>query len=404
MQPPPPPSSPYYEPVVAAPAVRRGSGPLIAGLVAVAVLAGGGTYLLTRSTEIAAPTPSTTVGATTPTPDDTAFAEGPAAGGTVVVPAGALDLGDGVFLPLDTTVEISGDDPYTVASTVDSATMIVQVLRRPASEDPNVPLQEYVDGFDADFTLISYLPSVTATPGVLDADTVRETSLGYTIYRSNVAQTNLTGKVLVWVRNDGLLIMADIFGSGASPISDGAFATMIESLADAPAINPPAAWFPAVSKLPDTIHQGADLPFNPSRQLALPSGFEVIDRSAASVTASNGNDQVTATGAVSVATRDDAHAAAAAALAERFPGATPGAFVKTGSREYTFERSEWAGVDTDGMAVTGSVWLQFDEGTQTVVVVVVAHRTATWDQNSMEMMVASTAQSGPGAAGSAGGQ
>lgn len=396
--PPPPPSSLPTPP--SAVSARRGSGPLIGGLVAVAVLAGGGTYLLTRSDDVATPAASTsTLGA----PATTAFIEGPAASGTVVVPEGALDLGDGVYLPLDSTVTASDSDPYTITNAAAGSSMIIQVLRRPAGEDPNVPMQEYIDGFDADFTLATYLPSQTDAPGVAGYDTVRHSRVPYVLYQPDQAKPNLVGEVAVWVRDDGLTILVDIYGATADPISDGAFQGLIGSLAAAPAINEPTGWFAAAARMPDTIHAGVDLPFNLARQMVLPVGFEVVDRSADSVTADNGNDTVTAAGRIGVLATADAHAFAAETVATMYGGA-PGAFVATGSGALVFEKAPWSGAAADGAAVTGEVWLQFDAASQTAVVLVVAHRSDTWDANAMAMMAASIAASGPGAAGSAGGQ
>ncbi|MEQ1699183.1 MAG: hypothetical protein ABMA25_03690 [Ilumatobacteraceae bacterium] len=397
LPPPPPPSS---LPSAAAP-TRRGSGPLVGALVAVAVLAAGGTYLLTRTDDVAAPAAPTTTSAAT---DGTAFTEGPAATGTIVVPEGALDLGDGVYLPLDSTVSASDSDPYTITNTAAGSSMIIQVLRRPATEDPNVPMQEYIDGFDADFTLAAYLPSQTDAPGVAGYDTVRHSRVPYVLYQPDPAKPNLVGEVAVWVRNDGLTILVDIYGSSATPISDGAFQGMIGALAAAPTINEPAGWFPAAATMPDTVHAGVDLPFNPSRQMVLPAGFEVVDRSETSVTADNGSDTVTAAGSIGVLSVDDAHALAIDSVATMYGGVSVGAFVPGGSGALVFEKAPWSGTATDGAAVTGEVWLQYDAASQTAVVVVVAHRTATWDANAMAMMAASVAASGPGAAGSAGGQ
>lgn len=398
--PPPPPPTSLPTPASAAPA-RLGSGPLIGGLVAVAVLAAGGTYLLTRTDEVAAPIAPTT---TSVAPDGTTFTEGPAAIGTVVVPDGALDLGDGVYLPLDGTVEVSGDDPYTVKNTAAGSSMIIQVLRRTASEDPNVPLQEYIDGFDADFTLAAYLPSQTDPPGVAGFDTVRHSRVPYVLYQTDPAKPNLVGEVAVWVRNDGLTILVDIYGSSANPISDGASQGLIGALAAAPAINEPAGWFPAAATMPDTVHAGVDLPFNPSRQMVLPEGFEVVDRSENSVTADNGNDTVTAVGSIGVLSVDAAHSLAIDTIAATYQAVSVGTFVPGGSGAFVFEKAPWSGTAADGTTITGDVWLQYDAPSQTAVLLVVGHRTDTWDINAMAMMAASIAASGPGAAGSAGGQ
>lgn len=369
--------------------------------MAVAVLAGGGTYLLTRSDDVAAPTATS---ATTSVPASTIFVEGPAATGTVVVPDGALDLGDGVFLPLDAAVELSGDDPYTITNNTSASTMVLQVVRRQPGEDPNVLLQEYIDIFDADYTLVSYLPSETQPPGVAGFDSLRFSRVAYMLYQPELEYPNVVGEVGLWMRNDGLTVLADTYGSAASPISDGAFQGLIGSLAAAPAVDEPAEWFPAAARMPDTIHAAVDLPFNPTRQMVLPAGFQVVARTATSVTADNDNDIVTASGSIGVPAADAARALAVESVAGEYSGAVVGTFTPTGSGPRVFEKASWSGTAADGKAVTGEVWLQFDEVSQTAVIVVVAHRTDTWDANAIAMMAASVAASGPGAAGSAGGQ
>lgn len=424
---PPPPVSSTYPitpspvsstfPVTAPPAPpRRPVGRLVAGGVALALVAGGGTLLLLRdggdgsgqaapSTSAPTSTPTTVIDtATSSAPSTTEFVEGPPAGGTVVVPDGALDLGDGVYLPIDAAVEVTGDDPYTLTNKTSASTMIVQVVRREPGEDPNVLLQEYIDIFDADYTLVTYLPTETQPPGAFGFDALRQSQVTYMLYQPELEYPNVVGVVAMWMRNDGLTVLTDTYGSAANPVSEGAFSGMIQSLVAAPSLGPPVEWFPSVAMMPDTVHQGADLPFNRSRQIVLPEGFQVVERGDDTVAVSNDNDTVSVTAQPGVADRAAAQARAIEVVNERYPAAAVGSFVPTGSGALTFDKASWTGTDTDGTALTGEVWLQFDEASQTVLVVVMAHRTAEWDANEMSMMAASVAGSGPAAAGSAGGQ
>jgi hypothetical protein len=122
------------------------------------------------------------------------------------------------------------------------------------------------------------------------------------------------------------------------------------------------------------------------------------------VTADNQSDIVTAVGSLSVTSAADAHAFAIAEITGAYSGGSVGTFVAGGSGALVFEKAPWSGKAADGTLVTGEVWLQFDAPSQTAVLLIVGHRTNTWDANAMAMMAASIAQSGPGAAGSAGGQ
>ncbi|MDO9176359.1 MAG: hypothetical protein Q7V62_16245, partial [Actinomycetota bacterium] len=188
---------------------------LLAGVVAAALVVGAGVLLLTRddesasgdtTTSMAASTSESTVAAPT---SSTEFTEGPPAGGTVVVPDGALDLGDGVYLPIDAAVELTGDDPYTLTNSTSASTMIVQVVRREPGEDPNVLLQEYIDIFDGDYTLVSYLPTETQPPGVDGHDTLRFSRVAYMLYQPELEYPNVVGEVAMWMRSDGLTILTD---------------------------------------------------------------------------------------------------------------------------------------------------------------------------------------------------
>lgn len=399
--PPPPPTTPSLPP--------RAPVRLIAGVaVATLVSVGVGVFLLNRDDEAAtndATATSTSTGDSVlgGATSSTVLIEGPPAGGTVVVPDGALDLGDGVYLPIDAALDVTGDDPFTLTNNTSASTMIVQVARREPGEDPNVLLQEYIDIFDGDYTLVSYLPSETQQPGVAGFDNLRYSRVAYMLYQPELEYPNVVGEVGMWMRNDGLTILADTYGSAASPISDGAFDAMLESLVAAPSLGAPAEWFPAKATMPDTVHQGADLPFNRTRRLLLPDGFQVTARSDFTITASNDNDTVSVSASLAVADRAAARALATELLADYYGATDVGSLIPTGSGALTFDTTSWTGTDIDGTAVTGEVWLQFDDVSQTVVVVTVAHRTDEWDANEMVMMVASVAGSGPASAGNAGG-
>lgn len=414
--PPPPPAPTSVLTTPPAPTSSRTRVRLVAGVVAAALVAAGVAVVLLNpeddTASITTTATSTTAAVVAPvestvaatTPPSTVHSEGPPAGGTVVVPDGALDLGDGVYLPIDAAVELTGDDPFTLTNSTSASTMIVQVVRREPGEDPNVLLQEYIDIFDGDYTLVSYLPTETQPPGAAGFDNLRYSQVPYMLYQPELQYPNVVGVVSMWMRNDGLTVLADTYGSAASPVSEGAFDAMIESLAAAPSLGAPAEWYPAKATMPDTVHQGADLPFNRARRLLLPAGFQVTARSDFSIAASNDDDTVTVSAALEVADRAGAHSLAADLVADEYGATDVGSFIPTGSGQLTFDTSSWTGTDsTDGTAVTGEVWLQYDEVSQTVVVVVVAHRTAEWDANEMAMMAASVAGSGPAAAGSAGG-
>jgi len=378
------------------------------GAVVASLAIGGGVVLLVGGDDdngsIGSPTTPTLDTASSAVPESTEFVEGSAAVDTIVVPEGALDLGDGVFLPIDDGVELTGEDPYTITNNSSASTMVVQVVRREPGEDPNVLLQEYIDIFDADYSLVSYLPSETQSPGFAGFESLRYSRVAYMLYQPELEYPNVVGEVGLWMRHDGLTVLADTYGSAASPISDGAFSGLIGALAAAPSLGPAVEWFPALATMPDTVHQGADLPFDRVRQIVLPEGFQVVARSSTGVTVSNENDTVSVTALPGVLDRPGAQSRAVEVVGAGNVGAAVGSFVPSGSGALTFDKAPWTATDADGTALTGDVWMQFDAASQTVLVVVMAHRTAEWDANEMSLMAASVAGSGPGAAGSAGGQ
>ena len=50
-------------------------------------------------------------------------------------------------------------------------------------------------------------------------------------------------------------------------------------------------------------------------------------------------------------------------------------------------RANWSGTDSDGVAVTGNVWVVHDAARGTAIVAIATHRTNEWDGNQIGVMI-----------------
>jgi hypothetical protein len=405
LPPPPPPQAPVA--AAASGPRRRPPGLVIGGLVTIALVAGGATFLATRGDDnttspTTAPTtaPSQTRSLTSSpvsatlvitTPSTTATVESTAADttpDTVVIPPGATELGYGVYVPVQANVTVDGDDPYTFTNTDTGIDTILQVLNRDAGEDPNVLLQEYIDTFDGDYPLMAYTVSEVFDPGHLGFPNLRLARVSYELYQEDQSKPNVGGAVYAVVRDDGLSIVGDVYGPPEDEMfTDETYRAMVGSLSNAPSVGETAAWFPATSVLPTSVHASVPLPFPTSRHLTLAPGYEVADQSASTITVSNGSDSLSFARLEGLVTDDDATAAAVQALQSgRSVGATD-AFVADSGQTLPTLRANWSGTDTDGTAVTGNVWVVHDAAHGTAIVAIATHRTTQWDGNQIGVMI-----------------
>jgi len=187
---------------------HRGRWSLIA-LLALIPLAGG-----CGDDDVTAPisnATTSTVPATTVAPATTAAPTTSVVAATtteVVIPEGALDLGHGVFVPVPDGWEGTVEDGL---GNLDDGSVwfSVQVLERLPGEDPALLTQEYIDTFDADFSLVAYSP----TRFVMAFDTepaVHRYDMKYTTYDEDEA-IGLVGGMSVFTRGDGLSMVLDVY-------------------------------------------------------------------------------------------------------------------------------------------------------------------------------------------------
>lgn len=176
-----------------------------------------------------APAPETTVPATVPaTP--------------VAIPAGALDLGDGVYVPV--TAGWTGTLTDGVVHLTDGTMeVLIQVVRRTPGESPQLVLDEYVAAS------IDPLGTVSFGPATLrwSTDTPRpamEYGFFYTTFDPAAADgKGIAGSASAYIRDDGLTLVYDVWApaSVSGSLSDESFNALIDSFLFAPEVAAPAA-------------------------------------------------------------------------------------------------------------------------------------------------------------------
>jgi hypothetical protein len=191
----------------------------------------------TTTTEV----PTTTTEPPTTTTEAPTTTTEPATTTTVfTVPAGAVDLGDQVYVPLPSGWTDSKDANGLDTLTDGTNKILVQELQRTAGEDPKAVLQEYFDGFDTQFTPISLSPSLHADGDASAVVPSDDTTIFYTGWDA-ANGIGVDGAVHAFQRADGLTVLYDVFSSGATMgISDDAFGEFLKSFWAAPAVGPVA--------------------------------------------------------------------------------------------------------------------------------------------------------------------
>ncbi len=268
--PPPPPWANQSLQPGPAPSGGSNTPKIIAAFVAVAVLAGGGVFLATRNSDgkkavtvkttpentdsSDATEPSDTAVATTFAPTTTALAPTTTIAATTTVataaptttvpftlPAGAVDLGNEVYIipPAGWT---SAPDASTGVTTLTDGTqkVSIQLVQRAVGEDPKALGQEYLDTTDPSLEPVSVSQSYSyPIPGGIPAFGYNFT---YRTYDATVDNgTALSGGLALFQRGDGLSLVYDVFHDAAvstMSIDSDAYAGMAATFAAAPAVGP----------------------------------------------------------------------------------------------------------------------------------------------------------------------
>lgn len=209
-------------------------------------------------------------------------------------PAGAIELGLGVFVPVPDGWALDSSDETGVILTDGVANHVAfEVHARPAGEDPLLLMQQYVDSFDADFDAVSYGPMVEEPRRQLDPPITQYRAYYTTFDPDRTADgVGLSGAVYVIARGDGLSVVADIWTDVAEAVAgDVSFPieasdALEESLSAAPLLGSPG---PLPARGPvrlQTVHPEALV--DDLHGFTVVPGFEVIDSRDGLVKVSNG--------------------------------------------------------------------------------------------------------------------
>jgi hypothetical protein len=395
----PVPTTPYWQgqPAPPAPPSAPSDGnrrpAIIAAVVAVVALLAGGIYFATKgggddeqvlprdsveSTESSEPSestdaPTTEPATTTPlTLPPTIVPSTTAAPTTtaLTVPAGALDLGYGVFFPVPAgwsqTNADAGDEAPTISNGDTSLTL--QAVARTPGEDPQQLLQEYVDTFDTDFEAVAYDPSqqYDRIDGPMPIDAY---GITYRTYDSSDDDgVGLTGLAEVFVRGDGLTVVYDVFSSIEKYDVEGqAYGDFVDSMVQAPALGTPVELVAHPSFRVTSAHE-----FVPSFGLAgytLTPGWHTKQRADGNPYASNDDGDFEMRQLGPVGTADGGVAAAEAYYLTMYPNVTFDPATPGDPDAYGHDRRDlsWHGTLDDGteFAGVGTVW--FDATTTNAV-------------------------------------
>lgn len=379
MLPPPQPSTPPIPTPAAGAGRPKPPAKTIGIFAAVAVVAAGGTFLVTRSDDpqTVAPATTTTVAVTVPPSTTAPVVVDPSttvetapetvpetAPDTVVIPDGATEVGYGVYVPAIDGVEVTGDGPFTFARE-DGRQIIAQVLNRDYSEDPNDLLQEYIDTWDADYDNVVYSLSSVFEPGHLSHLNLRLAHVHYSIHQPG-QETNLGGLVWAVVRDDGLSLVIDQWGAGESPFGE-TYEEVITSLANAPAVGEPHEFAPAVAKVPRNSRPVIDIPFTCNCEVVAAPGYAVTASTATSVTLANANVQLILQRVEGITSADHAQQVAVQMVHGLAPSATVDP-LELIEGPLPYYNAHWN--DAGGIRAFGAVWLLYDESAGAMLIAI----------------------------------
>ncbi|MCU1389024.1 MAG: hypothetical protein JWL72_2362 [Ilumatobacteraceae bacterium] len=278
-----------------------------------------------------------------------------------VLPAGALDLGYQVYIPVpEGYTDTKSDTGLDTISNPDASTKLsIQVLSRTAGENPAVLMQEYADSFTDEFEATSFSSTVRYTlSGTMPA---YEYGTYYEAYDANEADgVSLAGALYVFQRADGLSVVYDVFGPGATMgLPEEAFNTFLSSFSAAPLVGPAGVLqafpnFRPTTSIPLAMVSNV-LGFTPTPDFAPatdPNGGTRV---------STGTEDFTVNLLQAQATADAAVSAADGLLASEYTDITFDASIPYDPYQgLTHVGITWRGTYTDGNPVAGAIDLYWD--------------------------------------------
>ena len=285
-----------------------------------------------------------------------------------MIPAGAIDLGHHVYVPLPPgwTDSKSSNGLDTVSS--GSSKISVQVLTRTPGENPQIVMQQYVDSFSSDYDAISVSPTVRSA--VSGGEPSYQYGLYYKVFDQKGADGYGThGGVFVFPRDDGLTAIWDTFANdsamsmGATPFQDFLRSFLTARVTNVPK---PLQAFDSFRLKQPTPPSTVDANIG----FSLAPGFKAVYSGSGSARATNGTYDLTVDEFRSQAGLDAALGAAEGNLNSENASVSfgdPQAYDPFGT--LTHEGIGWHGVYTDGNPVNGAIDVFVDPATSNAVVI-----------------------------------
>lgn len=371
--PPPPPPSPPPAPPAAAAVAQRPWG-MIAGAVAVAGLAIGGTYVATKSDDRATVTPAIAVtsslpGTVAPTVEpmpsstlpDTAVPEptlAPSLSGDL------LDLGLGVAVPVAAGFEQVESGSSITRMTGSGITLEVQVLQRPPGENATLLAQEYADVFDDDFSAVSYsnVTSVVAGDGAM-----RVTTFDYATFNAETG-SSLYGVVELLVRPDGLSAIIDQYAPATTDqtAQEAWLGDVATAILAAPSLGNPVPLADLQPFILSSVHESVYL--SDQVRFTVAPGFALAQQDGAVATLNNGTYVFEAELVTGVATIDDLVSFGKLVMGDLVPSATVDSTDDVTTSNGLIRRTlRIEGTSVSGQQINGFADFYFDPATSSGV-------------------------------------
>ncbi len=385
-------------PYIASPQPGAGGGKkkigIIAGIVAVLAIGAGAAFVLTRDDDKDAVTDETEVSVvdTEPTEDtepvetavETTAAETTVAPTTTVapettiaattttvatIPAGALDLGYGVYIPMPDGWTMT-NDPESVLTISDGTTSVaVQVLARTPGENPAVLVQEYIDTFDNDFESVGYSPSVNSER--LESEPAVDVYSTFYLTYDAAADFGLAGQVNLYVRGDGLSLLYDVFGPSdqAGSFPTDAADMMRASFQQAQPVDTAVPLVPVAPFRVTSVHPFVQIDGLVGFSAA--PGFEVISSGNNRGFVSNGTEDFQADKVIGQPDTNAVVAAAQAVIAQNYTGVANSAVVLDDPDSFGVIHGgfTWTGTYVAGNPSAGGVDFYYDPASTNAYIV-----------------------------------
>lgn len=347
---------------------------MIAGAVAVAGLAIGGTYIATKSDDPATVAPVVSVTSTlpgtvapsvAPTPSstlpDSVVPEPTATPG----PAGdLLDLGLGVAVPVAAGFEQVESGSSITRMTGSGITLEVQVLQRPPGEDATLLAQEYADVFDDDFSAVSYsnVTSVIAGDGAM-----RVTTFDYATFNAETG-SSLYGVVELLVRPDGLSAIIDQYAPASTEqtAQEAWLGDVATAILAAPSLGDPVPLGDVQPFILRSVHESVYL--SDQVRFTVAPGFALAQQDGAVATLNNGTYVFEAELVTGVATIDDLVSFGKLVMGDLVPSATVDSTDDITTSNGLIRRTlRIEGTSTSGQQIKGFADFYFDPATSSGV-------------------------------------